>query len=259
MRILVLLQAVPDLTGDLQVTPDGLSLAEPGRGVLNEFDEWALEEALQLQAAGEGEVHVLVPQANGARDILAAAWAKGARRVFLLPGSWDGIGNWELARAVAWVVQDLPSELILTGMQSPKDADAGLGMLLAGFLRRPHVNGVRRVSLAEETAVVEKELAQGMVARFAVRLPAVLGLIGARTAPRYLPLHRLRQAAQTVPVEELPAVTPSGPPLCTLRRLLAPPPARPTTFLRGDPSQVAGQLVAVLREQHIGRWTQDAR
>ena len=68
--------------------------------------------------------------------------------------------------------------------------------LLAGALGHPYVGVIRGVKAGAEagTVVACKEFPGAVMARMLVRLPAVLGILGAEQPPRYVPVSRIRAA-----------------------------------------------------------------
>ena len=253
MRILVLAQGVPDLVEGLEVASDGVSLDQEWlKYVLNDFDDHALEEALQLKADTGAEVVALSPETDGSRDILFTCLAKGADRAVLVPGDWFGTDNHQKAKALASLVKEIAPDLVLTGVQAPADVDGQLGVLLAGNLHWTHVTTVKEVRLADGKATVVKELEGGAGARYQVSLPAVLGIQAARVPPRYVPVSKVRQAMKTAKLEEMEAPV-QGENILKVHKLYPPPSGERATMLDGDADTVAGELVRILREKGIGR------
>ncbi len=237
----------------LEVASDGVSLDQDWlKYVLNDFDDHALEEALQLKADGGVEVVAVSLETDGSRDILFTCLAKGADRAVLVPGDWFGTDNHQKAKALVSLVKAIAPDLVLTGVQAPADADGQVGVLLAGNLRWAHVTTVKEVRLAEGKATVVKELEGGTGARYQVALPAVLGIQAARVPPRYVPVSKVRQAMKTGQLEEMEA-PPEGDTVLQARKLYPPPSGERAAMLEGDADTVAGELVRILREKGIGR------
>ena len=79
MKILVLMKMVPDIVEELEVSDDGSSLdQEYLRFIVNERDDYALEQALLLRDSLQAEVTVVAPEAPEVDDVLYTALAKGA-------------------------------------------------------------------------------------------------------------------------------------------------------------------------------------
>ena len=88
-----------------------------------------------------------------------------------------------------------------------------------------------------------KEFPGAVMARMTVKLPAVLGILGAEQPPRYVPVSRIRAAMKTTQFEEQAARLPAAsrrcrPPAVSARRPGATPrcsPARKTRWPPGSP------------------------
>ena len=86
MKIAVCIKRVPDTETRIRIAADGVSVDESGvKFILNPYDEFALEEALQRkEKAGAGEVVVVALGPEAAQETIRAALAMGADRGVLL-------------------------------------------------------------------------------------------------------------------------------------------------------------------------------
>ncbi len=249
--MVVCCKLVPDLVEELELNQEGTDLnREYLRLVLNEFDDHAVEEALLVKEATDGHVTVVVPDGDGADDVLYTALAKGADRAIKLVGLGEGVSSRTYAEALARLLPDLGYDLVLGGVQAVDDLDGQVPMLLAGYLKLPYagvVNGVE-VDSAKKAALVRKEFAGGVVAELELELPAVLGIQAARQPPRYVSVSRVRQAMKESRVEEL-EVEPASPPRATVRALARPQTTGGAEMLEGDVETVVGRIVGILEER----------
>ncbi len=109
MKILVLMKMVPDIVEELEVAGDGTSLdQEYLRFIVNERDDYALEQALLLKDRLEANVTVVAPEAPEVDDVLYTALAKGADRVVKVSGAADGAGSRSLAATLAATLPSIP-------------------------------------------------------------------------------------------------------------------------------------------------------
>ncbi|MFN3284922.1 MAG: electron transfer flavoprotein subunit beta/FixA family protein [bacterium] len=255
MHIVVVGKLVPDLVEDLEVDASGKELDRQFlKLVLNEFDEHALEEALLLKEAHGARVTVVVPDGEGAEDVLYTALAKGVDRAVKLKGLGDAPSSRQIATALASTLPSLGFDLVLTGVQAADDLDGQVGMLLAGSLGLPHVGVVTGVDVDPESrrARVRKEYPGGWLAELEVGLPAVLGVQAARQPPRYVPVSKVRQAMKERTIDEL-EVEPVSAPQPTVRRLFKPEAGGGAELLDGSPEEVAARLVDILVERGLVR------
>ena len=78
-KIVVAVKYVPDATGDRTFDPaDNTVDRENVDGLLSELDEYAVEQALQVVEAGDGEVTVLTVGPADAADAVRKALQMGA-------------------------------------------------------------------------------------------------------------------------------------------------------------------------------------
>ena len=250
MNIAVLTKLVPDLVEELTIDPTGarLDLAF-ARYVINELDDHAIEQGILIKERFGGNVTVIVPEGDGADDVLFTAAAKGADRLLKLTGITPDIGgSHALARNCSEILRELQPDLVLTGVQAHNDLDGSLGPLVAGLLELPYVGYVSGVAIQDGAASVRKEYPGGLLAEFDVTLPAVLGIQAAEQPPRYVAVSKVRQTMKTATIESRPVSAAAGAPLLTISRMYKPEAARQATMLAGSPEEVAGQLIGIFKE-----------
>lgn len=206
MRIAVCLKQVPDTEARLRVAADGRWIEEedlPFR--INESDEYALEEALQLAEASGGEVVVFSLGPDRVRESLRKALALGATRaVHLGDDAFQGGDATATARALAAAIGNEAFDLVLTGSQSDDVGFGATGSMIAGELNWPHAWLVMGVEVEEggTTARVTREMESGMNELFRLPLPAVLEIQAGINHPRYASLKGIMQAKKK-PIDSL--------------------------------------------------------
>ncbi|HVR28166.1 MAG TPA: electron transfer flavoprotein subunit beta/FixA family protein [Thermoanaerobaculia bacterium] len=199
MKIAVCMKQVPDTEARLRLNKLGTWIEEEDLPfVINESDECALEEALQIrdrQSSGEVVVFSLGPER--VREALRKALALGAdRAVHLLDPAFAAGDPLATSRALAAAIGREPFDLILTGSQSD---DLGWGVtasLIAARLDLPHAWLVMGIELEADgsTARVVREMEAGKNEIFRLRLPAVLEVQAGINHPRYASLKGIMQA-----------------------------------------------------------------
>lgn len=262
MRIAVLLKPVPDIVEELEIAADGKDLERADlKYRLNEFDDYALEEALQLKASGGAgvppggsEVVALALDGDESDQILCTALAKGADRAIKVTGAPpDARSNRAGALMLAAALRPLEADLVLAGVQAPDDLDGQVGVLVAAALGLPHVSVVNGIALdaSGRKAAVTQEFSGGLVAHLEADLPVVLGVQAARAEPRYAPIARVRAAMSSGKLETVAVDAPSSPPAGELRRLLKPEAAGHAEMIEGAPDAAAETVVTILRERGL--------
>ena len=243
MNIIVTTKQVPDLVEDLVVNDDGNAL-DPDECdfKLNEWDDHALEEALCLKEASGGTVTVVAMDGDGVDKVLYTALAKGADRAVKLTGvEFEEVeSNYSLARAYAEALKGLSPELILCGVQGPEDRDGQFGPILSALLGMPCVSVATNVAIDGGSVQLKKEFAGGLMARFAVSPPAILGIQAARQTPRYVAVSKVRQTQQTASIDEIEIDEP--PAALSAVRSLAPPTTGEGATMLDDVEALAGVL-----------------
>ena len=208
MKIAVCIKQVPDTEARLRVRDDGRWIDEEDLPFkINESDEYALEEALTLAEATDGEVVVYSLGPDRVQESLRKALALGATRaVHLKDDAFDGGDAVATGRALAKALEKEELDLVLTGSQSDDVGYAGTGSVLAGHLGWPHAWLVMGVELENDgaSAKVTREMEAGMNEIFRVRLPAVLEIQAGINHPRYASLKGIMQAKKK-PIDALSA------------------------------------------------------
>lgn len=256
MNIIVPVKLVPDLVEELEINGDGTDLERDAlKFKMNEWDESALEEALQLKELHGGSVTVLTVASGDVDEMLFTCVARGADRVVKVTGDFEERhDSHTAARALAAATRERPYDLILTGVQAADDLDGQVGVLLATYLGLPHISVVSGIEVEPmtRTATVHQEYAGGIMATFEVDLPAVLGVQASRAIPRYAPVSRVRQAMKTARIEEIKATTPAGAGI-SVRRMFKPESTEHAEMLEGDTDEIVDRVIEILRERGIMR------
>ncbi|MFP8951691.1 electron transfer flavoprotein subunit beta/FixA family protein [Natrialbaceae archaeon A-arb3/5] len=261
MKILVSVTDVTTVDDEFEI--EGTAIAEQYRGSdLNEWDDYAVEEAVQLQEAGVAdEVVIVTIGADETEQTIRQALAKGADRAIRV---WDD----SLAEAdqldvgtktalLGAVVEDEAPDLVLTGVQSGDDSFAATGVSLAaavGYEWAAVVNDLDH-DLDDGVASVRRELEGGVEELTDVSLPAVLTIQTGINEPRYASLRGIRQAQR----KELDVRTLGGlgldetavEPDLTLTDMYEPESETDATVWEGAAEETAAELAAMLREKGV--------
>ncbi len=258
MNIIVPVKQVPDLVEELEINSDGTDLERDMiKYKMNEWDESALEEALQLKEMHGGTVTVLTVASGDVEvdETLYTCVAKCADRVVKIVGNFEEhYDSHTAARALAEAIRGMSYDLILTGVQAADDLDGQVGVLLATYLDVPHISVVSCIEAepVSRTATVHQEYAGGIMATFEVDLPAVLGVQAARAIPRYAPVSRVRQAMKSAHIEEIEATTPVGAGI-SVRRMFKPESTEHAEMIEGDADEIVNRVMEILRERGLWR------
>jgi electron transfer flavoprotein beta subunit len=209
MRIAVCIKQVPNSEARLRVSRDGKWLDEEDLPfIINESDEYALEEGLQIAEKTGGEVVVFSLGPERVKEALRKALAVGAARaVHLSDPAYAGGDALATGRALAAALARENFDLVLTGSQSDDAGFGATGSVIAGHLGWPHVWLVMGVELEEGngSAKVTREMESGVNEISRVKLPAVLEIQAGINHPRYASLKGIMAAKK----KEIAAVAPA--------------------------------------------------
>jgi len=257
MRIVVCVKQVPDTEAQLKVSPDGRSIEETGvTFIMNPYDEYAVEEAIQIRERGEaGTTVTLVTMGpERAEETLRRGLAMGADAAVRV---WDEslaeADSGVTAEALCAVVRRLGFDLVLCGRVAIDDAAAQVGLRLAEKLDIPHGNAVTRLDVEEGRLVATCEIEGGAEVR-ELPLPALVTAQKGLNAPRYPAIPAVMKARRV----EITLLSPgelgldlSGAASRQSRILaLELPPARAAgRMIDGDPAEAAHTLAHLLRDE----------
>jgi electron transfer flavoprotein beta subunit len=188
LKILVTVKLVPDTKDDKRIDPDSKRLVRTGGDtVLNPFDEYAIEAALQLRdALADGStvtIFSMTPETG--RDVLRKALAMGADDAVLLsdPGL-AGSDLWATAYAMAHGIKAVGFDLVLTGTQSTDAISGDLPGMLAEYLGVPALTYARELSVTAGRLRVKRETETGYQT-VSAPLPALASVTKSANEPRY--------------------------------------------------------------------------
>ncbi|MCY4731609.1 electron transfer flavoprotein subunit beta/FixA family protein [Natronomonas gomsonensis] len=200
MKILVTVKEVAEVDDEFQIS--GLDIDEGSLEYdLNEWDDYAVEEAVQISEENDDvEVVTVTIGPERAEETVRMALAKGADRALRV---WDdSLENAQFldveskADILAAVVEEEDPDFILSGVQAGDDANGATGVALAdriGFEWAAVVNALD-LDIEAGVASVHRELEGGIEELTDVELPSVLTIQTGINEPRYASLRGIRQA-----------------------------------------------------------------
>jgi len=253
MQIYVCVKHVPDTAANIKVVaPAGFD--ESVKFVVNPYDEYGLEEALQIVAKAGGEVVAVTVGKESAVSSLRTALAVGATRSILVKTGAQFLDSAVTARALkAAIAQDGTPDLIFMGKQSVDSEGMQTPYRLAQELDMPVVTEVVDVELGDGQAKVERETGGGVREVMEVSLPCVLGATKGLNEPRYpkLPdiLKAKKKEIKQVDMADLGFSDDSG--NTGLVELTQIPERSGATMLEGSPREASEKLVTILKEEKV--------
>ncbi|MGY1812034.1 electron transfer flavoprotein subunit beta/FixA family protein [Blastococcus sp. SYSU D00820] len=203
MNIVVLVKQVPDSGSERKLDPSDNTVARAtADNVINEMDEYAIEEALTVKEAQGGEVTVLTVGPDTATDAIRKALSMGAdKAVHVSDPAIHGSDALATSAVLAAALQQLEYDLILCGAEATDSQMSVMPALLAERLGIPQLSGARKLTVEGGVAKVERQTDGGYWALEAP-LPAIVSTWDTINEPRY-PSFKGIMAAKKKPVQSL--------------------------------------------------------
>jgi electron transfer flavoprotein beta subunit len=237
---------VPDTETVIKITPDAKGIEQAGiKMILNPYDEFAVEAALQLkEKTGDGEVTVVTVGPDAATAALRSALAMGADKAILVKGETGFCTGLTVARALAEVLRMVSFDVLLFGSRAVDDDNLQVGPMVATLLNLPCATTVTKLEVQDGRAVAERPI-EGGTEVIETPLPAAFSCHKGMNEPRYASLKGI-MASKKKPVEER---TPSATEPEVEVLSLSFPPDRPPGKIVGEGVAAVPELVRLLREE----------
>ena len=257
MEILVCARRVPD------TSENEIHLNDAGNDIerddlvysINEADNYAVEEALQIVAKTGGTVTVTTVGTDEDEEILRRELAMGANQgVLLCDEAFNGSDGKGIATVLKGFVQKGKYDLILTGVQA-EDGGAQVGGMLAAMLDYPFASLVNSIEMTDGKKLkVGREIEGGNKEINEIDLPCVLSIQTGINEPRYVGMKGIRQA-QSLEVPSYGAsdlgVDPAsvGDGAAKVRRsdYFVPALGKGAEILQGSNEEIAEQLIELIK------------
>jgi electron transfer flavoprotein beta subunit len=205
MNIVVCVKYVPDAQSERTFNESDNTTDRVGvDGLLSELDEYAVEEALKIVEAGEGEVTVLTVGPDQAADAVKKALQMGAHKgVHVNDEAIHGSDSVATSLVLAEAVKKIGSaDLVLTGMASTDGTMSVVPAMLAERLGLPQVTFASELSVdggAGGTVTIRRD-GDAASETIVASLPALVSVTDQINEPRY-PSFKGIMAAKKKPVE----------------------------------------------------------
>lgn len=204
MNIVVCLKQVPDTETQIKIGPDSKSIVTDDiKWVINPYDEFGVEEALQLKEKFGGEVTVVGLGPKRVTESIRTALAMGADKgILITDDALEGSDSLATAKALAAVLKDLEYDLIFTGQRGVDDDMGVVGPALAELLGIPNLSLIVKVEAAEDGKSVKvNRPVEGETLVIESSLPALITAQKGLNEPRYASLPGIMKAKKK-PLEE---------------------------------------------------------
>jgi len=259
MNIIVCIKRVPETTeADIFVDKSGKDIDKSGLVFdLNEWDSYAIEEAIRWKEKLGGTVTVLSMGGEDSNESLRKCLAMGAdEAVRLTDPAFQGSDGSATAKVLAEAIRKIPYDLVFAGTQAEDDGYGQVGVALAKLLGIPHASLINRLEVQDKKVTAHRELEGGLEEVVEVDLPAVLTIQTGINEPRYVSIMGIRKVAKkeikaygasdlNLKAEEIGA---SGSDT-RLEKIFLPPVGEAAEILEGKPEEVAAKVFNILKDK----------
>jgi electron transfer flavoprotein beta subunit len=198
VEILVCVRRVPDTAeNEIQLNRAGNDIERDDLVYsINEWDNYAVEEALQIVAKTGGNVTVVTVGSEDDEEVLRREMAMGANQgVLITDEAFNGSDGKGIATILKAFVQKGKYDLVLTGVQA-EDGGALVGGMLAALLDFPFASLVNAIEIMDGRKLkITREIEGGNREMSEIDLPCVLSIQTGINEPRYVGMRGIRQVA----------------------------------------------------------------
>ena len=203
MNIVVLVKQVPDTWSERTLRAEDNTLdRDAADAVINELDDYAIEEGLRLQEAQGGEVTIVSMGPDKAAEAIRKALSMGAdKAVHLSDEALRGSDGLVTSAVLAKVLERTGFDLVILGSESTDARMGTLAAMLAERLNVPQLSFASKVETDGSAISIHRQADYGYDTVEA-SLPAVVSVVEKINEPRY-PSFKGIMAAKKKPVEKL--------------------------------------------------------
>lgn len=261
LDIIICAKHVPETAeAELKIDATGKNIDKTGLVFdINEWDDYALEEAVRIKEKQGGTVAAITVGADDSDSTLRKCMARGAdKAIRMTDPKFNGSDGFATARILYSAIKNLHYDLILTGTQAGDDGSSVVGPVLAELLKIPHVTMVKKIELGTGVAKVSRELEGGLEEQVDIKLPAVFSVQTGLNEPRYVSIMGIRKAMQ----KEIKVMTLADTGLTendvglagswtTIEKMFVPPVEKQAEFLKGSPEETAARVADILKAKGL--------
>jgi electron transfer flavoprotein beta subunit len=198
MEILVCVKRVPDTSeNEIEVNSSGSDIERDDLVYsVNEWDNYAVEEAIQIRDKVGGTVTVVTVGDDESEEVLRREMAMGADNGILLSdGAFVNSDGKGIASILKAEIEKGKYDLIMTGAQADMGA-AQVGGMLAAMMDLPYASLVNKIDIIDDKKIkVGREIEGGNQEMSEIDLPCVLSIQTGINEPRYVGIRGIRKVA----------------------------------------------------------------
>lgn len=252
MKLAVCVKHAVDET-ELKIDSSGKPVLAGAVSRMSTFDKNAVEEALRLKAAHQGEVTVFTVGPTESKKTMKEALAMGADMGVLVTSDTSAIDTMRTAGLLAAAIRKAgPFDLVLCSEGSSDTYSGQVPPMLGEILGVAFVSYAKKLEVSGPTAKVERSL-EDSVEVVEAPVPLVASVVSEINEPRYPTLIQIMQAGKK-PLEELNGdqLLPAGDyKQASLVSMSAQQSTRRHVMIEGSPDEAATKLVDALVKEGV--------
>lgn len=203
MNIVVLVKQVPDTWAERKLSDADCTLdRESVEAVINEIDEYAIEEGLRQKEAHGGEVTILSMGPERTTESVRKALSMGAdKAIHVSDPALHGSCAIQTAKVLAKALGTTEWDVVIAGSESTDARLSVVPALLAEALGAAQLSHARKVTIDGSTVTIERQRDDGF-STVTGQTPAVVSVVEKINDPRY-PSFKGIMAAKSKPISTL--------------------------------------------------------
>lgn len=253
MNIYVLLKRTFD-TEEKIVINDGQIAEEDAEFIINPYDEYAVEEAINQRDTHGGEVTILTVGDEESEKQLRTALAMGADKAVLI-NTEDDLeegDQYTTAKILKSFFEEKEADLILAGNVAIDEASGQVGPRLAELLDIPYVTTITSITIDGDTVSVEKDV-EGDTEKIETSLPLLATCQQGLNEPRYPSLPGIMKAKkkplEELELDDLDLEEEDVEPKTKTIDVYLPPEKEAGKLLEGEPKEQVKELISLLKNE----------
>ncbi|MFT3715749.1 MAG: electron transfer flavoprotein subunit beta/FixA family protein [Gordonia sp. (in: high G+C Gram-positive bacteria)] len=200
-NVVVLIKHVPDYTSDWKLSDSDYTLDRAAvDGIIDEINERAVEEALQITEKNGGEVTILSAGPAPATDAIRKALSMGAdKAIHIQDDAIHGSDAIQTAYLLATALGTIEGvELVIAGNEASDGRVGAVPAMIAEYLELPHLTSLRSLEVDGDTLKGEREGDEGIYSLEA-SLPAIVSVNEKINEPRFPSFKGIMAAKKKTP------------------------------------------------------------
>ncbi|MCA9231071.1 MAG: electron transfer flavoprotein subunit beta/FixA family protein [Planctomycetales bacterium] len=252
MRLIVLVKQTLTTEARIALNDSGGIEDAKIKKVVNPYDEFAVEEAVQLREKGVAEhVTVVTVGPESAVEASRHCLAMGADEAVRIDDSEiESTDSFSVAEVLGAALKGMEFDLLLAGQVAVDDNASQVAVRVAEILGLPQINVVSKIELGEGEVTASRE-ADGQTEVLTAKLPALVTTDKGINKPRYPTLPNIMKAKKKpLTIKSLSDLGIAAPtPKVKVVAHTLRPAKQGAKIFAGTPAEAAAQLAEALRNE----------